>query len=724
MPVVIKNSYNSGELAEVLSGRNDLAKYHNGCSRLVNATVLPYGGIVKRPGTKFIAKAKGACKLFRFEFSATDSIIIEAGNMYMRFFKDDDRVMEAAKSIVGITLNANDPVSIEITDHGYSTNDVVRFYSVTEKAMELTYSADLHNEYIITRTDANNFTLNGTDSADFTAYGAVTGTCKKAHEIVTPYSATEVFDLHTTQSGDVIYLAHTSHAPRMLSRVADNNWTIEAITFKGGPFLTENTTLASTLGFARTGGTARSGYYFPAGATGTLTAAGPGNTPFRKAHEGSLWLVKHTKPDNVSEIAAVGTSPAIRIKGDFTLDASNFATPGTSLVDLQRKEGNGDYQSYRKFTSATAYSATEEADDVYYRVVVSGANATVKLVAKDQVNRGIVRVDRFESPTVVNVTVIDPVLSNNTNDDAVPTPLWAEGAWSGVRGYPVTVCFHEDRLWWAGTTNNPQTLWGSVTGDYYNHTAGVADDDAVILAINDNDVSGIEWIASRKVLIVGTANKEYAISGPSFEDPITPSKAKAKIQSSHGSKHLSPVVLNDGLFYAQRQGRKMRIMRLNDYGDQFKSDDATILASHIFESAPVDMDIQRTPDAIVWVVRSDGTLCLFTYEPTEEVAAWSRLVTGTILDSPVDLFKSVKIISGPIEDAVWVVVNRTINAASVYYIEKFATRFIDQLDQALMLDCAKVSENPNASQDIILASDTVRYDTGVYGSSYYGGTKV
>src|SRR6185437_4292798 len=36
-------------------------------------------------------------------------------------------------------------------------------------------------------------------------------------EVVTPYLESEVFDLHFTQSADVLYLAHSSHPPQKLS---------------------------------------------------------------------------------------------------------------------------------------------------------------------------------------------------------------------------------------------------------------------------------------------------------------------------------------------------------------------------------------------------------------------------------------------------------------------------------------------------------------------------
>lgn len=84
----IQTSLNAGELAEEMAGRTDFQKYFNGLSQMVNAIPLKQGGASKRPGLEFIAEAKGKCKLLPFEFSVEDTVAIEAGDQYMRFFTE------------------------------------------------------------------------------------------------------------------------------------------------------------------------------------------------------------------------------------------------------------------------------------------------------------------------------------------------------------------------------------------------------------------------------------------------------------------------------------------------------------------------------------------------------------------------------------------------------------------------------------------------------------
>ena len=70
----------------------------------------------------------------------------------------------SGKNLSGITLSSGNPVSINSSGHGFSTNDLLSFLDVGG-------TTELNgNSYTITRTDDNNFTLNGTDGDDFTAW--------------------------------------------------------------------------------------------------------------------------------------------------------------------------------------------------------------------------------------------------------------------------------------------------------------------------------------------------------------------------------------------------------------------------------------------------------------------------------------------------------------------------------------------------------------------------
>ena len=721
----IKNSLNAGELSEYMAGRTDINKYHNGCSKLINATVLPHGGVVKRSGTKFIGESPNSCRLIPFEFSVDDALVLEFSNNLIRFYKSGDRVYEDDIEIASTT--EDDPVLVT-TDaaHGLADDEWVYLEDI-DTATSLNGKM-----YQITVTGAGGvtkFTLQDTQGADIDGtgigVGGAAGSCKRVYQIASPYTSAQAFQVHTTQSADVMYLAHKDVHPKKLSRAGATDWTIADVGFEGGPFLDENIT-ATTATYTSTSIHTRAGtdYYFPVGDVGTLAVTGGFQNSANDVE--TQWLIKHTRADNKVSLTANGTSAAVPVLGDFHVSGSGFTSGSTTLL-VQRKQGNGEWQDYRKFTAAFSYSGTEDEDDTSYRITLANAGTTTcTFTAKAQVNYGIVEVTAkidADSATVIVIKAVGGEAASGTATSA--TKMWAEGAWGKYRGYPRTVTFFEDRLWWASTANNPDTLWSSKSSDYENmgFTELGADDEAITFPINDNEVSQIQWMMPRQVMAVGTANKEYRFGASDPDKPTTPSDRKVRLQTSLGSHTIQPQLLNNAIFYFQRPGRKLRAMSFDSISESFDSIDATLMNNTMFDSTPKTMAVQRVPDSIIWVTRTDGVLASYTYEPAEEVAGWARHFTAnsTSVESAIGLFESVTVIHGSIEDEVWVSVKRTINGNTVYYVEQMATRFFDQIDEALMLDSAVTVASSNAAKDIVLASDTVRCGFGECNSGLCGG---
>ena len=87
----IKNSFTGGEFAPALYARTDLKKYSTGTKTLRNMIVHPHGGISNRAGLEYIDKGKTSGKKIRllpFEFSTTQTYVVEFGDYYARFYTD------------------------------------------------------------------------------------------------------------------------------------------------------------------------------------------------------------------------------------------------------------------------------------------------------------------------------------------------------------------------------------------------------------------------------------------------------------------------------------------------------------------------------------------------------------------------------------------------------------------------------------------------------------
>ena len=102
-------SFVGGLISPRLEGRVDLAKYGVGCRELTNAIVTPTGGVYKRPGTRFVARAKGpGVRLVPFDFNGTESqsYVLEVGSGYIRFFSRGGQVTGAGGAPLELAVPA------------------------------------------------------------------------------------------------------------------------------------------------------------------------------------------------------------------------------------------------------------------------------------------------------------------------------------------------------------------------------------------------------------------------------------------------------------------------------------------------------------------------------------------------------------------------------------------------------------------------------------------
>ena len=91
-------SFTAGEMSDSMQGRTDFAKYFSAASRIENFVVLPHGPITRRPGTYFVSEVKTSTdktRLIPFTFSTEQTYILEFGNQYIRFYKDNGQIISS-----------------------------------------------------------------------------------------------------------------------------------------------------------------------------------------------------------------------------------------------------------------------------------------------------------------------------------------------------------------------------------------------------------------------------------------------------------------------------------------------------------------------------------------------------------------------------------------------------------------------------------------------------
>jgi len=571
------------------------------------------------------------------------------------------------------------------------------------------------------------------------------------YEIDTPYLTNDLFELKYEQSADVLYITHPDYETRKLSRLANASWTITPIDIQSGPFRTQNDDVASCIAASAT--------------TGSVTLTATGCTPFvigttaghlpsgtlatSKSQTGALFKLVY--PLDILEYSeelesdfAAGQAEdeswvdcGILYKGaEWTL-----VTQGTwnGTIKVQRNYtlgaavGNGGDEgasvgwetvfSYSGLSTARNVSTTgtEDDGDAQYRVIFAEETGDVTvevLFSTDQTEVvGVVEITSVASST----SAIGTVLKTLGSTDA--THKWSEGAWSNYRGWPQTVTFFEDRLCFGGNTAQPDTIWASVTGDYENFTEGVDDDDALNFTLSSRQVNVIEWLIGKDKILIGTSGAEWTLGGAA-DGPLTPSSVESVQQSTYGSANLQATLANESVLFFQRGKEKMRELAYNWELDSYVAPDMTLLANLVTDSGIDDTAFQKTPDSILWCVRGDGELPVFSYERGENITAWARMVTqtnlaGTLTDSD---FESVAVIHGDPEDEVWVIVKRVINGSTVRYIEQFQPRdFGSDAEDAFYVDCGVTYDSTASStmtgldhlegQTLYVLADGVVFDT-------------
>jgi hypothetical protein len=313
---------------------------------------------------------------------------------------------------------------------------------------------------------------------------------------------------------------------------------------------------------------------------------------------------------------------------------------------------------------------------------------------------GYAKITAFTSGTAVTATVGSAFGATGAVSD------WRLGIWSATTGYPSCVTFFEDRLFFAGNTYRPQRIDGSIVGDYENFaptaTDGlVADDNAISIALNANDVNVIRWMVDdEKGLLIGTVSGEWIVRPSSLSEALTPTNLAAKRSTAFGSANIQAIRTGKASIYVQRAGRKARELAYVYEVDGFRSPDMNVLSDHILESGVVEFNYQQEPYSIVWFVRNDGQLVGLTYERDQDVLGWHRHIIGGSFGAGDAVVESVAVIPTPTGDAdeVWLIVKRTIDGATVRYIEYITPRFegTDTTD-AFFVDCGLTYDSTPAT---------------------------
>ena len=212
-----------------------------------------------------------------------------------------------------------------------------------------------------------------------------------------------------------------------------------------------------------------------------------------------------------------------------------------------------------------------------------------------------------------------------------PTADWDEQSFSAKRGYPAAVTFHENRLVYGGTIAEPDALWFSKIGEYFNFDVGeAADADSINLIAATGDVNEIRYLISNRDLQVFTASSELYV--PTYlNQAITPTNAQIRKQTPFGVEFVKPVEIDGATIFCELKGKIIREYLYTDAEDAYSSVAISTIASHLINTpkyAAVAHSGFGLPDSYAAFTMTNGEMVLFTSNRAERRAAWTRVTTA------------------------------------------------------------------------------------------------
>ena len=436
-----------------------------------------------------------------------------------------------------------------------------------------------------------------------------------------PFDQEYLQEYTTAQYGDVKFICHPLFAPRMLTRTSLTAFEISTFAFDKradnsstfqpyAQFQSHGTTLdpSKTSGTGATLTTSADYWDLTGGISG-------GNYP-SSLHIGTI--VRYDQ----NEILITSVQSATQATGDIVDELSirlavlnPFRTiDGSTTVEVTQINHG--------------YSGSEA-------IVIAGASAT------GGINTGNLNGARTVSGIIDENTYT--FTAGGAASSAVdgggqvtitthaPTSQWDEQALSAKRGYPAAVEFHQNRLVFGGSIAQPDNVWMSKIGRFFNFDVGdAADDDAISLVAATGDVNEIRYLVSNRDLQIFTASSELYV--PTYlNQAITPTNVQIRKQTPYGCEHIEPMPIDGATIFAQRNGKIIREFLFTDSEEAYTSTAVSTISSHLINS-PKYLSVVHSgfgfPDSYAALTSGNGEMTLFSSNRAEKKASWTRVTTN------------------------------------------------------------------------------------------------
>lgn len=316
-------------------------------------------------------------------------------------------------------------------------------------------------------------------------------------------------------------------------------------------------------------------------------------------------------------------------------------------------------------------------------------------------------------------------IDDNITADVSQTPPIAQDPFASTGNYPRAVSYYEQRKIFGGTDNNLQNIWMTRVGAESNMSFSIPTraKDAINFKIAAREENTVRHLVPLVDLIALTSSAVWMVTSVN-SDSIEPESIAVRPQSYVGAAAVQPVVAENSILFAAARGGHVRALSYSAERNAYVPEDISRRAPHLFDNLQiVDMTYAHAPYPMAFITSSNGVLLGLTYAPEEQVIAlhWHDSYSNEgNTSSPVQsFFKSVCAVAEGSEDFVYAIVERTINSATVKYVERFASRNFEDLHDAFFVDCGvtydtaiTVSGITKASPGVVTTSTAHNFSNG------------
>jgi hypothetical protein len=481
---------------------------------------------------------------------------------------------------------------------------------------------DNNEQYIISIEHAKVRCFRVVDADTVTLVATLTADASSA---ALPFDKTYLNQITTAQMGDVMFICHPLFAPRVLTRTSLTAFNISTYTFDDRA--DGKKTYQPYSKFHGVGVTLN-----PSATTGNGITLVTSSAYFDTTglHDG---VIIRYGGNEIQITSVQSTTSATGNILDLLSTSLNIANPiraknGSSIIEItQVNHGHNVGDSVTISLADTVggiaaaaingtRSITSIVDENTYTVEASSGGSAAAATSSE---------DGGGSPTVVS---------------HAPTTDFDEQAWSAKRGYPAAVAFHENRLVFAGTIAEPDTIFMSQIGEYFNFDVGTAqDNEAIQLTAATGDVHEIRHLVSSRDLQVFAGTGELYV--PTFlNQGITPTNAQIREQTPYGCAFAKPSLIDGATIFSQASGRIIREYLFTDAEDAYASTAISTISSHLINT-PKYMSVVHSgfeqPDSYAVMSMTDGDAAVFTSNRAEKRASWTEFTTNGRFDSIVSI---------------------------------------------------------------------------------------